>query len=116
MDNAAIRALAEGLKGSNKPLLITSVLPFGTSYATELDPATFGPRAQAERTLLSILLKVCELVSFVCPTFMATMTKPLYRTLSPNLARMAWLLTWGRQDPLGGGACEGRGAGVQIGG
>ncbi|OWZ37137.1 3-beta hydroxysteroid dehydrogenase/isomerase [Cryptococcus neoformans c8] len=52
VDNAAIRALAEGLKGSNKPLLITSVLPFGTSYATELDPATFGPRAQAERTLL----------------------------------------------------------------
>ena len=52
MDNAAIRALAEGLKGTDKPLLTTSALPFGTPYATELDPATFGPRAQAERTLL----------------------------------------------------------------
>lgn len=38
VDKAAIRALAEGLKGTDKPLLITSGLPFGTPFATELDP------------------------------------------------------------------------------
>ncbi|AAW44469.1 hypothetical protein CNG00630 [Cryptococcus deneoformans JEC21] len=52
IDYAAIRALASGLKGTNKPLVTTSGIPSpGIRICTELDVGKYGPRAEAENVL-----------------------------------------------------------------
>lgn len=52
VDYAAIRALATGLKGTNKPLVSTSGIPSpGIRICTELDIGKYGPRAEAENIL-----------------------------------------------------------------
>ncbi|OWZ37100.1 3-beta hydroxysteroid dehydrogenase/isomerase [Cryptococcus neoformans c45] len=52
IDFAAVRALATGLKGTNKPLVTTSGVPSpGIRICTELDVGKYGPRAEAENVL-----------------------------------------------------------------